>query len=396
MTRRTAVIAIIIGITLLLNAAGLALFLMNSGSWQVDPEEHIANVFFKVAGLGLPLTGGLIALRRPGNQVGWGLLLVAFLLVLATFSDDYAGRAIDTGGLPAADWAALTRVCIPALGLGWIPAFLLIFPSGQVPSGLRRFVLIVGILASAGLALCTGFRVGTYGAGHAQIIVNPFGIEVLTPYASTLQSACIGLISLSIVASFGSLLVRFFTTKGDEHQQIKWVLFALAILVPTYALTVIAPRNTEVWAWIAFALALNGLAGAMAIAIIKHRLYDIDRIITGALGYTILTASFLVTYTIVVAGTQRVLAPVSGGNDVAVALTALAVAAIALPARRLIQTTIDQKFHRRTYDAARAIEQFASKLRQQSSLDDIEGDLSHLLRQTMEPSRMILWVRKPR
>jgi hypothetical protein len=201
----------------------------------------------------------------------------------------------------------------------------------------------------------------------------------------------------AVLAAIASLLVRFQRTRGVERQQLKWVVYAVVVVVVCFILLFMAPDPillSELVADVAFALLGTLIPVAMGVAIFKYRLYDIDRLINRTLVYGLLTALLGTIY----ASLVLVLGQLSGGLGTeppswVVAGATLAVAALFQPARRRIQQAVDRRFNRRRYNAAKTIDAFALRLRDQVDLDTLTGELLTVVQQTVEPTKASLWLR---
>jgi hypothetical protein len=223
------------------------------------------------------------------------------------------------------------------------------------------------------------------------VIDNPIGVAAVeNPEENTVGPALILLLGVLAAAAFGSLVLRFRRSRGEERQQLKWFTYAAA-LVPLAVLDQFLPAPVHS---LAFAVPVVFLPIAAGIAILPHRLYDIDRLINRTLVYGLLTVLLGSVY----AGAVLVLGPVFGGVERdppswVVAGATLAVAALFQPARRRIQAVVDHRFNRRKYDAAKTVEGFSVRLRDEVNLDVLSAELLAVIDQTMEPIRVSLWLR---
>ena len=201
------------------------------------------------------------------------------------------------------------------------------------------------------------------------------------------------LMLIAVVASAASLVVRFRRSRGDERQQLKWVTAAAAVFVVIF----MTPIEEFAGDDIGFATLLLGLlivAAAVAIATLRYRLYDIDVVINRTLVYGALTATLAAVYIGTVLLLQLALDGLTSGSDLAVAGSTLAAAAIFRPARGRIQQTVDRRFFRRRYDAARTLESFSSRLRDQVDLGALEAELRGVVAETVQPSQVSIWLRE--
>jgi hypothetical protein len=268
----------------------------------------------------------------------------------------------------------------------------LLFPDGRLPS--RRWIS-VAVVPGIGLVpmVVLGALVDTLrGQDIDYRIDNPIGIEGLA-HVEDLPVIWVlgGFFVLGSLGAVVSLAVRFRRSGGIERQQLKWFLF-VAAPVP------IAPfldSLSGILGALAFAWVLLGLPVAIGIAVLKHRLYDIDLVINRTLVYGSLTAMLALLYFGGVAGLQRLLSPLVGeGNGFAIVASTLLIAALFGPLRRRVQGFIDRRFYRKKYDARKTLESFSAKLRGASDLDGLNEELLAVVGETVQPSHASLWLRK--
>jgi hypothetical protein len=223
------------------------------------------------------------------------------------------------------------------------------------------------------------------------VIANPIGVAGLeNPEESTVGVALLGLMTLSALVAFGSLVLRFRRSRGEERQQLKWFTYAGALVPLTWlgdSLPALVVGTLVSAAPIVF------LPVAAGIAILRYRLYDIDRVINRTLVHGLLTVLLGAVYLVGVFGLGQLLNPVSGESALAVAASTPAVAALFQPARRRIQQAVDRRFNRRKYNTAKTIEAFSARLREQVDLDTLSTEVLAVIDQTMEPTRVSLWLR---
>jgi hypothetical protein len=260
---------------------------------------------------------------------------------------------------------------------------LLVFPDGRLPSPRWRWA---AWLAGAGVAVMTlGMAASTLG-DPVRIALSeeePGGLPGLVLDVSVIAAAA------SFLAALVSLAQRWRRARGNEREQLKWVAFAAGLaLVANIVLQI-------------FQLPGLGLVGVVlvpvgaAVAILRYRLYDIDRIISRTLGYGLLTALLGLVYVAGVFVSGRLLNPGGKPSGLAVAASTLAVAALFQPARRRVQAAVDRRFNRARYDAARTVAAFSARLRDQIDLDTLSTELLAVVDQTMEPTQVSFWLRPP-
>jgi hypothetical protein len=346
-----------------------------------------------VAPLAFAVVGALVASRQQRNPVGWQLLAVGVFMTANLAGESYARYALLTapgslpGGLYGA-WLAWSYAPIVAILAIFLPLY---FPTGRLLSPRWRPVLWLGagflVLAVAGNALWPGPDVLVPGVDPVR---NPV---VFLPRAKPLFELLQGLAGLCLLPGIGgaiaALVVRFRRSRGVERQQLKWFTYAAALApLPPLAYNV-DPRIFELLRPVIFPL----VPISVGVAILRYRLYEIDRIINRTLVYGLLTVLLGAVYTAGVFGLGQLLNPVTGESALAVAASTLAVAALFQPARRRIQAVVDRRFNRRRYDAAKTIEAFSTRLRDQIDLDTLSSELLAIVDQTMEPTRVSLWLR---
>jgi hypothetical protein len=277
---------------------------------------------------------------------------------------------------------------------------IMLFPTGRLPSPRWRPVawtvgVVIGV-SLISLALSSG-TIQDFAPAR-----NPFGVEVAVPLLERLGTVGAWVATVCVVAVIASLVVRFYCSRGEERLQLKWFVYAAtlgvtAILSGTFFdLPEVGKQADAFFETLVWTLAPISLPVSAAVAVLKYRLYDIDLIIRKTAIYGALTLSLALVYLGGVAGLQRLLSPLVGeGNQLAVVASTLAIAALFVPLRRRIQTTIDRRFYRQRYDAAKTLEGFGERLRNRTDLDALEADLLSVVHETVRPSHASLWLREP-
>jgi hypothetical protein len=370
---------------------GLPLAVAN-GTFQQDAGNQIL-LFLGFSAF--MVVGALVVAHRPNNAIGWLFSASALLAFTGQLAGQYAiyGYATRPGSLPGATLAvwygSWPWVLILALTLIFTP---LVFPTGRLLSPRWRPLAWLAGVATAVLTTLNSLRTNmSLGTVPDQVIANPIGVAVVgNPDKGPAVPALILLLTVLAAVAFGSLVVRFRRSRGEERQQLKWFTYAAA-LVP---LSVLGDALPAVVGDLAIDLPIVFLPVAAGIAILRYRLYDIDRLINRTLVYGLLTALLGGVY----AGAVLVLGQLFGGvgrdpPSWAVAGATLAVAALFQPARRRIQQVVDRHFNRRKYDAAKTIQAFSTRLRDQVDLGTLSSELLAVVDQTMQPTRVVLWLR---
>jgi len=379
--------------TLILMALGVGAF--TPGDTFV--QGGLGGVAFVLAGLAFSGIGALVVSRLPGNAVGWIVCLIGLLLAVGNLAYQYADRALygAPGSLPGGETAAwLQNLGLPP-AFGLLALSLLLFPDGRLPSrGWRPAagVAVVGVLFSLGYAIRPGALDWPF-----ESVTNPVGISGTYELANRVSTYGWPLMAVAAVLAGAAMSVRLRRSSGVQRQQLKWI--ALAAVLGGIVVVV----NTASFFWsvegierersVVLGLLFASVPVAAGIGILRHRLYDIDLVINRTLVYGGLTATLAAAYLGSVLVLQLVLSAVTSGNALAVAGSTLAVAALFRPARSKIQTTVDRRFYRRKYDAARTIERFGAQLRDEIDLDALGDDLRMVVARTMQPTHVSLWMR---
>jgi hypothetical protein len=290
-------------------------------------------------------------------------------------------------------WAGMTNwLWVPGVGLLGTYVFLL-FPDGRLPSrGWRPLAWLSGVviaLLSVGVALSPGPLV------NVGPIQNPFGLEE-HPWVSTAWLVVLPLLPLCVLASALSLVLRYRRSGGEERQQIRWIAFAASVLGVLFVSGLFVPPE----AWFADLIAYATLGSstlvpiAIGFAVLKYRLYEIDLLINRALVYGSLTAMLAGVYLCAVIVLQYLFRALTGQeSQLAVVASTLAIAALFNPMRRRIQALVDRRFYRNKYDARKTLEEFGVKLRDETDLEQLNAELVGVVRETMQPEHVSLWLR---
>jgi hypothetical protein len=338
---------------------------------------------------GYAVVGVLVTLRQPGNAIGWLLLAVGIV-----FAGMNAAEAWVQVGDPARTWvawpASWTTPLVFSLGLVIVP---LLFPDGRLPSPRWRPVLWLGI-ADIVLGVTSAALVpGPLDLQLSKGIDNPLGVGGGLPEAAAKLDVFIS--GLALVLAAASVVVRFRRSRGVERQQLKWfvlvgLLAAASMSVALFFAYVDTYDPIAVAGWLAgLALFGIGLPVATGIAIFRHRLYDVDVVIRRTLVYGALTAALGAVYL----GLVLLIGLAVGRSNLAIAISTLAVAALFRPLRARIQGAVDRRFYRRRYDAARTLAAFGGRLRDELDLEALAEDVREVVRDTVQPAHVSLWLR---
>ena len=356
-----------------------------------DATVYTAVLFVLTTGV----VGTLIGLRRPGNTIGWLLRLAAFGFATGSLLVVYVEVAVaQAGSLPVGPMAVWLGDLMFQLGFGVSATFLLLlFPTGRLPSPRWR---LVGWMAAIGIALMFAAVLFGPGAFEGLPIENPIVLEETSPILRVFEGGFY-LTLVSILASVASLIVRYRRALAEEKQQLKWVVFGVVVLAIGLAGTVVwdmVNGSTELsddTGNLVTGLSITVVPISIGMAILRYRLYDIDRIISRTVSYGAVTALLAGTY----AGLVFVLGDLlpSQGSSLTVAASTLAVAGLFNPLRRRVQAFVDRRFNRSRYDLSRTIDAFSQRLRTEVDLDQLGRDLQVVAAESMHPKSMSLWLR---
>ena len=371
----------------------------------------VIDLLVSVPVLAFPFVGALIASRRPRNPIGWICLAEGFLWMLLGLLDLYGVYGLTRPGsvpFPVVIYALAQWLWVPTVGLLAI-YLVLLFPDGRLPSRRWRPLAWISGVVIVFVSVTQGLLPGPlpdFGG-----VRNPFGLEG-QPWVADATNAIFVPFLLCILASALSLILRYRRSGGEVRQQIKWIAFAASFLglvfvsamVTSVILYFFAPETWERSAdtppfllELMFYVMLSSFAGvpiAVGFAVLKYRLYDIDILINRTLVYGALTAALALIYFGGVAMVQAIFrAFTAQESQLAVVVSTLVIAALFNPLRGRIQSFIDRRFYRRKYDASKTLEAFSAKLRVETDLDALSGELVGVTRDTMQPAHVSLWLR---
>jgi len=347
------------------------------------------------------VVGALIASHRPENPIGWIFLAEGFCYGLLIATDEYATYALLTnpGSLPLGAEASWLAEWIWAPGLGLSLVFLpLLFPDGRPPSRRWRPVVWLGGLSIGLICVLTSIVLWPE---RGPALVRPGSFPEFEGWRYAVGEGLFKLVvPMLFLAGLGaviSLLVRFRRARGDERQQIKWFASAAALsLVWIIVLGQSTRGLPEAIVALSSLLVIPSVPIATGIAILRYRLYDIDILINRTLVYGSLTVMLALLYFGGVSGIQALFGALTGQEEqpqLAIVVSTLIIAALFNPLRRRIQAFIDRRFYRSKYDARMTLESFSAKLRDETNLDALNDDLVGVVRESMQPAHVSLWLR---
>jgi hypothetical protein len=371
--------------------------LMRQAGLPELPSLSASSIPLVVAAVSAVTVGAVLAGRRPRHPVGWLLVGLGLSLVVhdLTYSYTRYGLVARPGALPAARYLAGFNT---GLVLSWVSCagfVLLLTPTGRLPSPRWRWWARIAATAAAVWLLASTVHPAPLYPEYPTI-GNPLAVPALPRGLLDVVMPAAGIVVLAaLVVGAVSLVGRFRRARGTERQQLRWLAWAAALAAVALLAAMAALVLEEDFTLLNVALGVCAalLPLATGAAILRYRLYDLDRIISRTLAYGLLTVLLGLGYAVVVLGLGRLLPQ---GSSLVVAAATLAVAAVFQPARRRIQQLVDRRFNRRRYDAARTIDRFAVRLRDQVDLDALEGELLAVVDQTMQPTQASLWLRPQR
>jgi hypothetical protein len=334
--------------------------------------------------------GALVAGRRPAHPVGWLLLAFGLSLGAAGVTLAYSNYGVAHAGAPAAGLVALYVPATIVTAIACNAFILLLTPTGTLAS--PRWRWLAGVTAATPVVLLLVVTVLASSAGRpAQALDSPLDLGAFDGGLLTAYLAAFAVGITTTVVATASLVVRFRRARGVERQQLRWVALG-TVLVAMLAVVHLAALVLGAYALAPLAGGLNPaiLSAAIGAAILRYRLYDLDRIISRTLAYGLLTLLLAGGYGLVALGLGQLLGQ---DSSLAVAGATLAVAAAFQPLRHRVQGTVNRRFNRRRHDATRVIEAFSARLRDQIDLDTLTAELLGLVDQTMQPTRAWLWLR---
>lgn len=358
-------------------------------------DKNLMEDVLLLAGFGaFAVVGALLVAKRPANLIGWIMSVVGLMVALFPVGDAYAAYVMTTRGQPGAlavvgAWVqSWYWYLLLSLALIYLP---MLFPDGRLPS--RRW-LPVAVVAGIGTlgAVFLGMLTDTLSGQNVDYrIENPIGVEGLAHVEDLPVFAALGvLLAVGTLGAVASVVVRYRRSQGIERQQLKWFLYAAAPIMTIPVLDFVP----GIIGGLVFGVVLVGIPSAIGIAVLRYRFYDIDRVINRTLVYVILTVTLIAVYVGSIVLLQYVFRTLTGSeSQLAVVASTLAIAALFSPLRRRIQGFIDRRFYRKKYDAAKTLAVFSDKLRNETDLDALSTELLAVVRNTMHPEHVSLWLK---
>jgi hypothetical protein len=344
--------------------------------------------------------GTLLSLRQPANPIGWLLTFGGLTWLAGGLTASFAIMGLAEGAEPSTATlvAAFASDGIWTIGVLFSVGLpLLLFPDGRLLSRRWRPVLALMVLGAVGTFVSWQVTVEPL-AGLVDpnvSLTNPWGLQRLAWLTGPAGDGSVVLLMVMTLAAGVSIALRFRSATTVERQQIRWVraagLLAVASMLAYYVGATLSILPTAVFD-VFSSIAIACLPVAYTVAILRYRLYDLDRIVSRTVSYAALTGMLVGTYAVLVTAVSR-LTPT--GNSLTVAFATMTVAALFQPLRRRVQAMVDRRFNRARYDAARTVEAFRTRLRSQVDIDTVRADLLSVANDTMQPTSAALWLRRP-
>lgn len=383
----------VFGLTTGLYIAGLILVLMGGG--QLWLNELLLPVVYAFA-----VVGFLIALKRPGNMIAWICLGGSFIWGLEVFSGGAVFYALSHSGEPG--WLGAVAAIgfplwIPGI-FGLFPLLFLLFPDGRLPSPRWRWVLWVTVVGIPATYVFTVLVEEPYGYGRPSGIESP--LAVLGPWfdrggvmAEALSALALLLQFFPVVAAIVALIVRYRRSSGLEREQVKWLATAGSTAVIAFIISIFLVDIYGETVGLLAALPFVLIPISIGIAVLRYRLYDIDRLLSRTVSYALVVGLLAAVFAGVAIGIPQLLGMSGDTPPLLVAGATLAVAALFNPLRRRVQAMVDRRFNRTHYDARREVDRLSDQLRNDVRLDEVTDEVLDVVAKTMQPARASVWIR---
>jgi len=392
------------GLTALVLAA--ALTLLGLDARYIDAGKLVFEAVMAVAIVLYAGTGHLLMVRRPGNAIGLLLALVGLLLALEMLTEQYPlyGLVTAPGSLPAARLVGWFCVVVAVLAVFLLLFLVLLFPDGRLPSRRWRPVR-TGFLVVMVASVVSQMQAGQYISGGLTDILddskasypNPLGIFPQHGWFAGFVAAVVIATFAAALCAVASVFVRRRGASPERRKQLAWLgyvgivtVFWILLLAPGAAISPGGHDSLATALWIVMILTpVVGIPVACVVAVLKYRLYDIDRLISRTVSYAVVTGLLVGLYAALVLLADRVL---PAYDSITVAGTTLIVAALFAPVRRRVQHVVDHRFNRTRYDAELTTAAFAGRLQDATDLDAVQADLSATIDRALQPAHLSLWL----
>jgi hypothetical protein len=388
---RAAIIVAVAAVSLAFTVVGVPLGIATLDQYGSSGPLFI--VMFPAIVLSLTLVGGFVALRVPTNPIGWLLEISGLAAAIGIFGGTYVNYDHATSaGLPLVlplAWLS-SWIFVPAIGLLFVYVPLL-FPTGRFLGPRWRALGIVGVVgigSSFVAALIPGPLAGS------PWIENPVGIAGASNVLTLVSTISNVLAPVFFGGAAVSVFVRYRRAGPVERQQLKWFGLVAGIAIVSFVLSIPNAGPFFDIAWEVGIVTIALLPVAIGIAILRYRLWDIDRIVSRTVGWAMVTGILVALFALLVVGLEGLLAGLTQGQTLAVATSTLAASAAFQPLRRRVQHAVDRRFDRASYDAGRTADAFAERLRDTVAIDTLTADLASTVQVAIRPSTQALWLRE--
>lgn len=348
--------------------------------------------------------GTVLAIRRPGTSIGWILILLSWGMALVMATIDATPEQFTDGTLGPVTTAVAIAQAVAGMALFYLLALLsIVFPSGRISSGrwgtVARLGLGIGVAVLVAAVFMPVISVSFSGASTGVGVPNPIAVlpdlavwQLVTP-----DSVVLTVVAL-LAGSVGSLFVRYRRAVGLERQQLRWITTALGTLIlgvlAGFVVSAVVPGASKSGlAWLGPIVAMPLVPIAIGFAVLRYRLYEIDRIVSRTISWALTTGLIVAIFAGLIVALQALLAPVTRQSGLAVAGSTLITAAVFQPLRRRIQAVADRRFNRRRYDAERIVAVYAAHLRGAADLDEIEAGAVDAVARSLGPRGTAMWIR---
>ena len=385
---------------LLATAAGtsIAAAVVGMALYPAASFDPSAAVIFIGAVTSFAGVGAFLAIRVPANSVGWLLLAAGVMFAVQVLSAGYSTASAASGG----DWPVTAHAALLANVLFVPPIVIaaagvpLVYPDGRLPSPRWRWLAGLLVVGTVSAVVQPALMPGPISGNPT--IQNPFGVPALGPWLETFNTLSTLIALPAFLGAFAAVAVRFRRGTSVERQQIKWLLAVALVAAVAFPLAFIGgmlATNSMVpmlAMYVGFG-ALIALPMAIGVAILRYRLYEIDRLVSRTIGWAVVTGILAVVFVALVVTLQAVLAPLTKENTLAVAASTLVAFALFQPLRRRVQRAVDRRFDRARYDGQRTVDAFAERLRNEVDLPTIRASLAITANEAVRPARSVVWLR---
>ena len=354
-----------------------------------NPGDWIIVVIVGEVVVSFALVGSVLVTRRPDDLVGWLVWGSGSALGWATAATAYATQSGTTCGgcQPGTELIGILANVAFAPIVGAVAIFIpLLFPDGRLPSPRWRPVAWIGLGATALFTAAIAFAPGALPSG----IENPIGLDVFSSNGGAGSVAALAGVVVAMILAIASVVWRFRHAGHLQRQQLRWFGYATLVMVACIAIGVIWSSDS---AWLVLFSGLGFMPLAIGVAILRYRLYDLDRLVSRTIAYAVVTGGLIAVYLAVNLGLTTVFESLTSGNSVAVAASTLVVAALFTPLRRRVQSIVDRRFDRARVDGERTSAAFSARLRDEVDIAAVTADLDVTVRSALRPTALGLWLR---